>query len=204
MNPSPLIFLHGRKKADSEKLPKPTLLCCNHQATAVLRKSSKMPGRQAHGRSLIAAPKAKNVKKSKARSQKNALDAFGIAQENFSARDKRTPRARQLDAEIDRKHARDDEDEDEEEEEEAPRRKKVKAPSQAAENDGAEYGSDSEGNEWQLGGLAEDDNDSEIESDEAFGESDDERFQGYAFRGTKSKDQVCVAKLPVGRAITLT
>ncbi|KAI9151777.1 U6 small nucleolar RNA-associated protein [Paramyrothecium foliicola] len=151
--------------------------------------STKMPGRQAHGRSLIAAPKARATKKSKARSQKNALDAFGIAQENFSTREKRTPRARQLDAEVDRKHGRDDEEEDDEEEEEAPRRKKVKAPPKALDGDGADFGSDSEGNEWQLGGLADDDNDSEIESDEAFGESDDERFQGYAFRGTNTKPQ---------------
>ncbi|KAM0252491.1 hypothetical protein ACHAP5_001139 [Fusarium lateritium] len=146
-----------------------------------------MGGRQAHGRSLLAAPKAKagNNKKSKARSQKNALDAFGIAQENFAPKEKRTPRARELDAEIERKHGRDDEDEDEEEEEEEPQRKKVKRPNQSGD-DAADYGSDSEGNEWQMGGLREDDEDSEIESDDAFGDSDEDKFQGYAFRGSKS------------------
>lgn len=161
-----------------------------------------MPGRQAHGRSLTSQPKAKsggsssnsnNKKKSKARSQKNALNAFGIAQENFPVREKRTPRARVLEPEVDkRKHARDDEDDDEEgdddeEDGEMPERKRVKRPSRRGGADGdAEFGSDSEGNEWQLGGLAEDDEDSEIESDEAFGESDEEKFGGYAFRGTKS------------------
>jgi U3 small nucleolar RNA-associated protein 14 len=146
-----------------------------------------MGGRQAHGRSLLAAPKAKagNNKKSKARSQKNALDAFGIAQENFAPKEKRTPRARELDAEIERKHGRDDEDEDEEEEEEEPQRKKVKRPNRSADN-AADYGSDSEGNEWQLGGLREDDDDSEIESDDAFGDSDEDKFEGYTFRGSKS------------------
>ncbi|KAM0467828.1 hypothetical protein ACHAP7_011516 [Fusarium lateritium] len=146
-----------------------------------------MGGRQAHGRSLLAAPKAKagNNKKSKARSQKNALDAFGIAQENFAPKEKRTPRARELDAEIERKHGRDDEDEDEEEEEEEPQRKKVKRPNQSG-NDAADYGSDSEGNEWQMGGLREDDEDSEIESDDAFGDSDEDKFEGYTFRGSKS------------------
>ncbi|KIL89573.1 hypothetical protein FAVG1_07153 [Fusarium avenaceum] len=146
-----------------------------------------MGGRQAHGRSLLAAPKAKagNNKKSKARSQKNALDAFGIAQENFAPKEKRTPRARELDAEIERKHGRDDEDEDEEEEEEEPQRKKVKRPNRSAD-DAADYGSDSEGNEWQLGGLREDDDDSEIESDDAFGDSDEDKFEGYTFRGSKS------------------
>ncbi|RBR16210.1 uncharacterized protein FIESC28_07042 [Fusarium coffeatum] len=144
-----------------------------------------MGGRQAHGRSLVAAPKAKAAnKKSKARAQKNALDAFGIAQENFAPRQKRTPRARELDAEIERKHGRDDDEDDEEEEEEEPQRKKVKRPSRPA--DDADYGSDSEGNEWQLGGLREDDEDSEIESDDAFGDSDQDKFDGYAFRGSKT------------------
>ncbi|KAH7157564.1 Utp14 protein-domain-containing protein [Dactylonectria estremocensis] len=148
-----------------------------------------MGGRQAHGRSLIAGPKGKAAatnKKSKARSQKNALDAFGIAQEKFAPRQKQTPRARNLDAEIERKHGRDDEDEDEEdeEEEEEPQRKKAK-PSRPTGDD-ADDGSDSEGNEWRLGGLRDDDDDSEIESDDAFGESDQEKMQGYTFRGSKS------------------
>lgn len=152
-----------------------------------------MGGRQAHGRPLTAAPKAKanNHKKSKARSQKNALDAFGIAQEKFPTKQKRTPRVRELEhTEVERKHARDDDDEDEDEdEEEEPRRKKVKRPNQSA-NDDAEFGSDSEGNEWQLGGLRDDDEDSEIESDDAFGESDNEQFQGYSFRGSKAPQKV--------------
>lgn len=137
---------------------------------------------------MTAVPKTKAIKKSKARSQKNALDAFGIAQEKFAPRQKRTPRARELDAEIERKHGRDDdeeEDEDEEEEDE-PVRKKAKRPSQPAGDDNADYGSDSEGNEWQLGGLREDDEDSEIESDDAFGESDEEKFSQYTFRGSKT------------------
>ncbi|KAK2673670.1 hypothetical protein RAB80_011213 [Fusarium oxysporum f. sp. vasinfectum] len=111
-----------------------------------------MGGRQAHGRPLVAAPKAKaGNKKSKARSQKNALDAFGIAQENFAPRQKRTPRR----------------------------------PSRPT-NDDADDGSDSEGNEWRLGGLREDDEDSEIESDDAFGDSDEDKFEGYTFRGSKT------------------
>ncbi|KAM5377248.1 hypothetical protein ACJA88_006772 [Fusarium oxysporum] len=145
-----------------------------------------MGGRQAHGRPLVAAPKAKaGNKKSKARSQKNALDAFGIAQENFAPRQKRTPRARELDAEIERKHGRDEEEDDEEEEEEEPQRKKVKRPSRPT-NDDADDGSDSEGNEWRLGGLREDDEDSEIESDDAFGDSDEDKFEGYTFGGSKT------------------
>ncbi|KAF4504783.1 hypothetical protein G6O67_008191 [Ophiocordyceps sinensis] len=148
-----------------------------------------MPGRQAHGRSLLANPKAKSSsKKSKSRSQKNALDAFGIAQEKFPTRQKKTPRVRELDAESERKHARDDDDDDQDEEGDGePSRKKTKVPSRPAADDDAEYGSDSDGNEWRLGGLAENDEDSEIESDDAFGESDNEKFQGYSFRGTQTK-----------------
>lgn len=134
-------------------------------------------------------PKAKKGgKSSKARSQKNALNAFGIAQEKFPAKERKTPRFRELDAGIERKHRReDDEDEDEDDDEdEQPHRKRAKGPSRPAVDDDAEYGSDSEGNEWRLGGMAEDDEDSEIESDEAFGDSDDEKFDGYTFRGSKS------------------
>ncbi|KAM4062988.1 utp14 protein [Hirsutella rhossiliensis] len=147
-----------------------------------------MPGRQAHGRSLLANAKVKSSgKKSKARSQKNALDAFGIAQEKFPTRQKRTPRVRELDAESERKHAREEDEDGDEEGDGEPSRKKTKVPSRPVAGDDAEYGSDSEGNEWRLGGLAEDDEDSEIESDDAFGDSDDDKFQGYSFRGTQSK-----------------
>ncbi|KAL7788760.1 Utp14 domain-containing protein [Trichoderma afarasin] len=148
-----------------------------------------MPGRQAHGRPLLSQPKAKSgPKKSKSRAQTNALNAFNIAQERFPTKEKKTPRARELDAEIEKKHAREEEDEDEEEdEEEGPKRKKIKAPQRSAAAGGdVEFGSDSEGNEWQLGGMADDDEDSEIESDDAFGDSDNEMFQGYAFRGSKT------------------
>ncbi|KHO01796.1 small nucleolar ribonucleoprotein complex subunit Utp14, putatrive [Metarhizium album ARSEF 1941] len=142
-----------------------------------------MPGRQSHGRPLAAAPKTKagGKKSSKARSQKNALNAFGIAQDMYPKKQKKTPRARELDAEIERKHGR-DEDEDEKQQ---PGRKKAKGPSPA--DGGGEDGSDSEGNEWRLGGLRDDDDDSEIESDDAFGDSDNEKFEEYSFRGSKSK-----------------
>ncbi|QUC16449.1 uncharacterized protein UV8b_00690 [Ustilaginoidea virens] len=152
-----------------------------------------MPGRQAHGRPLTSAPKPRvgGKKGSKARSQKNALDAFGIAQDLYPTSFKKTPRARELEAAIERKHGRDgndqsgdDEDDDDEQQ---PRKKRAKIPPRGAPDDGAEDGSDSEGHEWRLGGLREDDEDSEIESDDAFGDSDNEKFQEYSFRGSKAK-----------------
>lgn len=95
------------------------------------------------------------------------------------------------------KHRRDEDDEDDdgeddEDEDEGPRKKR---PRQAVadvddqdESDGEELdgGSDSEGNEWHVG-VNSDDDDSEIESDEAFGESDDEKFDGYAFGGGRAQ-----------------
>lgn len=189
---SPPIFSEAGRKLVQESFFTATKIVTTITRTRTERPfvSNKMPGRQSHGRSLMAAPKAKagGKKGSKARSQKNALNAFGIAQDMYPTKYKRTPRARELDAEIERKHGRDeageDEDEDEDEEEQ-PRRKKAKGPSRA-DGDG-EDGSDSEGNEWRLGGLRDDDEDSEIESDDAFGDSDNEKFEEYSFRGSKSK-----------------
>ncbi|KAM3561070.1 hypothetical protein MY1884_002562 [Beauveria asiatica] len=145
-----------------------------------------MPGRQSHGRPLLAAAKTKNIKRSKSRSQKSALNAFHIASEQYPTRIKKTPRVRELDAEIERKHGRDDEDDDDGDGDDEPTRKKAKRPARAQNTD-AEFGSDSEGNEWQLGGMADDDEDSEIDSDDAFGDSDNEKFEEYQFRGSKSK-----------------
>ncbi|KAF2460542.1 Utp14 protein-domain-containing protein, partial [Lineolata rhizophorae] len=46
-------------------------------------------------------------------------------------------------------------------------------------------GSDSEGNAWRMGHVGDED-DSDVDSDEAFGESDEERFEGFTFRGSSS------------------
>ncbi|KAI4260165.1 MAG: hypothetical protein LQ352_000430 [Teloschistes flavicans] len=48
-----------------------------------------------------------------------------------------------------------------------------------------DYGSDSEGNEWILGGVGSGDDES-LDSDEAMGASDEERFEGFVFRGSSS------------------
>ncbi|EFQ30301.1 uncharacterized protein GLRG_05445 [Colletotrichum graminicola M1.001] len=150
-----------------------------------------MPGRQSHGRSLLASkPAPKNFRKSKAKAQAKALDAFTIASEQYPTREKRTPRFREIEAAPDtgKKHSRANEDEDEDEDddgEEQPRRKKVKpSAGGAGGNDSDEYGSDSEGNEWHYG--VNEDEDSELDSDEAFGESDEEDFQSHSFRGSKT------------------
>ncbi|KAI3392541.1 hypothetical protein diail_5512, partial [Diaporthe ilicicola] len=163
-----------------------------------------MPGRQSHGRSLLGksqskAPKRAN-QKSKAKARAHALDAFAIAGKQVQP-DRMTRRGRDLELEPERqarggKHRRDedseDDEEDDEDEGEGPRKKR---PRQAAADDGGDDesdeeevdgGSDSEGHEWHVGVNSEDD-DSEIESDEAFGESDDEKFDGYTFRAGREQ-----------------
>jgi U3 small nucleolar RNA-associated protein 14 len=52
-----------------------------------------------------------------------------------------------------------------------------------------DYGSDSEGHEWKVGQVDSED-DSDIDSDEALGSSDEERFEDFTFRGSsKSKSK---------------
>lgn len=67
------------------------------------------------------------------------------------------------------------------------------------EEDGGEdedHGSDSEGNEWRLGEVGSRE-DSEIDSDYAFGESDEEKFGGFTFGGSKSRKTLRRDKGPV-------
>ncbi|KAI0395527.1 Utp14-domain-containing protein [Xylariaceae sp. FL0594] len=151
-----------------------------------------MPGRQAHGRPLISAHGGGNKGKhrhSKAKASSKALNAYAAAEAEVGNQQKRTPRNRQLDADLDDgapprgKHARDeDDDEDEDDEDEAPPRKIRRG----GDDDGVEYHSDSSGNSWHVGVVGSDE-DSEIDSDEAFGESDDERFEEYKFSGSTKK-----------------
>ncbi|RYP81839.1 hypothetical protein DL770_005794 [Monosporascus sp. CRB-9-2] len=159
-----------------------------------------MPGRQAHGRPVGGAPHTNgssggNKGKGRKRSKANALNAFAIASEMYTDKPKMTPRNRELDAPRDGpprrggKHAREEDDDDEDEdgfEDENGDRRPPRKMRRGADDDGdeddddVEYGTDGSGNEWHVGG-----DDSDIDSDEAFGESDEERFEGYTFRGSK-------------------
>ena len=141
-----------------------------------------MGGRQAHGGQPTKAPKAK-VKKNR------ALNAFAIAQQQHPEKIKvkyhRLGEAEGGARPGKGKRRRDeDDDEDEEDEEEDAPRKKQKAPKGRFDELDIDAGSDSEGNEWKMGEVDSDD-DSDLDSDEAFGESDEEKFLGYAFSGGK-------------------
>ncbi|KAL4963799.1 UTP14 family protein [Aspergillus stella-maris] len=66
-------------------------------------------------------------------------------------------------------------------------------------------GSDGEGNKWRVG--VDSDNDSELDSDEAMGESDEERFEGFTFRGSstyKDKPKPKAKKVPKKRDLDLS
>lgn len=135
-----------------------------------------MPQRKA--RSSVVQPAKKNTSK---QSRKRQLDAFAIAGKIVPEKSKiRRHRLGEVDDDQPRKRRRPDDEEDEEEEEETGRQDK-RARKQGDED--IEYGSDSEGNEWTIGAV-DDDDDESLDSDEAFGESDEERFEGFTFRGS--------------------
>lgn len=141
-------------------------------------------GRQAHGRPLIAGPSGnKNKRKLLSKAKSKALDAYAIAAEQYSEKPKLNPRNRELDADLGdgggrgSKHGRDDDEDDKEE-----RPRKMRRRTTVDDEEAAKF-EDSSGNEWRIG-VGEDD-DSEIESDDAFGESDEERFADYIFGGSK-------------------
>lgn len=148
-----------------------------------------MPARLA--RSSVSIAKPQNARK---KSQKRTLDAFSIASHQIPQSHKiRQHRLGVSEGEEPRQKKRrledDDEDEDDEEYASNARRLQNKAVTKRTSGgvDGeADQGSDSEGNEWTMGGPIGDDSDSSLDSDEAFGESDEERFEGFTFRGSSS------------------
>ncbi|KAL4928602.1 UTP14 family protein [Aspergillus undulatus] len=83
---------------------------------------------------------------------------------------------------------RDDEDEDDFD---GPDNKRRRFGDDDAEIDSNE-GSDGEGNKWRVG--VDSDNDSELDSDEAMGSSDEERFEGFTFRGSSTYKDKSKAK----------
>lgn len=68
------------------------------------------------------------------------------------------------------------------------KRDRANAVDDSLTDEDVEHGSDSEGNEWLLGQAGSQD-DSDVDSDEAMAESDGDRFQTFAFRGSNSTAQ---------------
>ena len=143
-----------------------------------------MPGRIA--RSSVSTANPKNAKN---KSRKRNLDAYSIAGHQIHPDKVAAHRlGESLDDHPRQKRRRTDEDEDEDasEGDSAPRWKLPRNHGRRIEEDDVDEGSDSEGNEWRMGGLREDDSDSDLDSDEAFGDSDEERFEGFTFRGSST------------------
>ena len=149
---------------------------CRSRETVVLLSTSKlytMPGRISSGRPL--APKSRvRPAKRKGRSS-TALNALELAEQQNPPKFK-----------IQQHRLGEIEDDDEEPQNQAEldersaKRRKVALHESDEEHD---EGSDSDGSKWHTG-VDGDDEDSDLDSDEAFGESDEERFADFTFRGS--------------------
>ncbi|EGE02137.1 small nucleolar ribonucleoprotein complex subunit Utp14 [Trichophyton equinum CBS 127.97] len=133
-------------------------------------------------KSNILKPQEKRSKSATKRRPKNNLNALATAEKQYPTKTK-----------IRRHRLGDDEfsqptrkrvinDEEDEDDEDAGRSKRIRRDQDGSDIDG---GSDSEGNEWKIG-TVDSDNDSDIDSDEAMGESDEDKFEGFTFRGSSA------------------
>ncbi|KAM5438550.1 hypothetical protein MferCBS31731_004841 [Microsporum ferrugineum] len=132
-------------------------------------------------KSNILKPQEKRPKPAAKRRPKNNLNALATAEKQYPTKTK-IRRHRLGDDEFSqptRKRVIDDGDDDED-------TGRSKRPRRGQDQDESEDGgSDSDGNEWRIG-TVDSDNDSDIDSDEAMGESDEERFEGFTFRGSST------------------
>lgn len=130
---------------------------------------------------------------------RGGLDALAIAEDQFPTKAKiRQHRLGEVDDFSKRKRPGQDG--------EGPDAKRRRTGNEDSD-DGENGGSDSEGHEWKIGEVDSED-DSELDSDEALGSSDEERFEGFTFRGsssgTKSKDKRTSASTKRSKEIDLS
>ncbi|KAJ5183329.1 hypothetical protein N7492_000945 [Penicillium capsulatum] len=143
-----------------------------------------MPRKQTQAR----APKDRSAQKSTqkpAPKRKNgrALNALSLAEEQFPSKlgVRRTRLGAYDEGDNRKRHSgRNQDDDEDDDEEEGPNHKRRRTDNAGGSIDG---GSDGEGHEWKLGQVDSDD-DSELDSDEALGASDEEMFEGFTFRGS--------------------
>lgn len=143
-----------------------------------------MPRRQTQ----LRAPKDRSAQKpAPKRKNGRALNALSIAEEQVPTKlgVRRTRLGDYDDGEGRKRHSgRNQDDDEDDDDEEGPIHKRRRTDNARNPEEG---GSDSEGHEWKLGQVDSDD-DSELDSDEALGASDEEMFEGFTFRGSsKSK-----------------
>ncbi|THC99419.1 hypothetical protein EYZ11_001143 [Aspergillus tanneri] len=139
-----------------------------------------MPRRQTQ----LRGPKDQPAKQQQPKkTSRKALDAFAIAESEFPIKSKIRRNRLGVDDDLFKRkrhpgHDKDDSD--------GPDNKRRRTGDESSDENG---GSDGEGHHWRIGEV-DSDNDSELDSDEAMGSSDEERFEGFTFRGsskTKSK-----------------
>ena len=148
------------------------------QALASRLSDTKMAGRKS------TAPSKPQAAKPKKKKDKRSLNALAIAEaQNPSRLGVRQNRLGHSDS-LAPKRKRDEEDLDEEESRNAPGKRR-RSGGNGPVGQEVEFHSDSSGNEWTVGAPVGED-DSDLDSDEAFGESDEEKFEGFALRGSSS------------------
>ena len=139
-----------------------------------------MPGRQSTTAPSLKKPKPKRQK------AKRSLNALAIAEHQNPTRAKiRQSRLGKSEPEPSKRKRQGDNEDDESEDVEG-KRKRRKAGDKDRYGNEIEHGSDSSGNEWVVGQVNLDE-DSDLDSDEAMGASDEERFEGFGFQGFQEK-----------------
>lgn len=141
-----------------------------------------MPGRQSN---QLRRPEDNGPRKAKPRRKPGkSLNALTIAEHQFPIK----PRIRRHrlgeDEEDDDASKRKRQSRHADEDSDGPDTKRRRTGDESSDDSG-EGGSDSEGHQWKIGQVDSDD-DSELDSDEAMGESDEERFDGFSFRGSST------------------
>ena len=139
-----------------------------------------MPGRQSTG------PVIQKSSKSKKQIRQRSLNALAIAEQQEPERVRiRRNRLGEIDQYNDKRKREVLQSSSDEDEGDGDIRKKPRTSQKDRFGDQLEGGSDSEGNVWVLG-QAEGEDDSDIDSDEAMGESDENRFESFTFGGSST------------------
>ena len=138
-----------------------------------------MPGRRSTG------PPTTAPLKKKKRTAKRSLNALAIAEQQHPARPQLRENRLGVPEQEYQGQKRPLDDEGSNEDTAARSQKRRRAGDKDRYGNEIEGGSDSDGNEWVLGQINSED-DSDLDSDAAMGESDEEKFEGFTFRGSSS------------------
>ena len=121
------------------------------------------------------------------RRKDRSLNAFAIAEKQLpSSSGISRARLNELDQRPLKRQRTDEGDSDTQAAEVDRSRKLRRQESGGDKEENVEMHSDSEGNEWKIGEV-DSEEDSDIDSDDALGESDEERFEGFTFGGSSSR-----------------